>query len=83
MCPRSSQSLAKGPGQLHEAKTLSGSRCIITGTFKQRRRRHQRERQKKAIGLDWQNNNSARASSFFVHSVFAVRAGQQRVLWRT
>ena len=38
--------------------------------LKQRRRRRQRERQK-AIGLDWQNNNFARASRFFVH-FFAV-----------
>ena len=29
------------------------------------------ENGKKAIGLDWQNNNSARASRFFVH-FFAV-----------
>ena len=31
------------------------------------------ENGKKAIGLDWQNNNSARASSLFVH-FFAVTA---------
>ena len=31
------------------------------------------ERGIKAIGLDWQNNNSARASRFFVH-FFAVTA---------
>ena len=32
------------------------------------------ENGKKAIGLDWQNNNSARASRFFVHFfVFASR----------
>ena len=43
---------------------------------------------KKAIGLDWQNNNSARASRFFVH-FFAVAARLRRenayfhVLWRT
>ena len=35
------------------------------------------ENVKKAIGLDYQNNNSARAPSFFVH-FFAVRAR----LWR-
>ena len=34
--------------------------------LKQRRRRSQRERQK-SLDLDWQNNNSARASRFFVH----------------
>ena len=31
------------------------------------------ENVKTAIGLDWQNNNSARASRFFVH-FFAVTA---------
>ena len=27
------------------------------------------EKDKKAIGLDWQNNNFARASRFFVHFI--------------
>ena len=31
---------------------------------------------KKALGLDWQNNSSARASRFFVH-FFAVAARLQ------
>ena len=44
--------------------------------LKQRRRRQQRERQK-AKGLDWQNNNFARASRFFVH-FFAVTVRLQR-----
>ena len=35
------------------------------------------ENGKKAIGLDWQNNNFARASRFFVH-FFAVVARLQR-----
>ena len=35
------------------------------------------ENGKKAIGLDWQNNNSARASRFFVH-FFAVVARLRR-----
>ena len=35
------------------------------------------ENDKKAIGLDWQNNNFARASRFFVH-FFAVAARLQR-----
>ena len=35
------------------------------------------ENGKKAIGLDWQNNNFARASPFFVH-FFAVVARLQR-----
>ena len=42
----------------------------------QRRRRRQRERQKRK-GCDWQNNNFARASRFFVH-FFAVVARLQR-----
>ena len=45
--------------------TVNNSRKL-----KQRRRRQQRERQK-TIGLDWQNNNFARALRFFVH-FFAV-----------
>ena len=46
------------------------------------------ENANKAIGLDWQNNNIARASRFFVH-VLAVTARLRRenalfhVLWRT
>ena len=40
---------------------------------KQGRRRRKRERQ----GLDWQNNNFARASRFFVH-FFNVAARLQR-----
>ena len=36
------------------------------------------ENGKKAIGLDWQNNNFARASRFFVHFFFAYAAGLQR-----
>ena len=36
-----------------------------------------KENGKKAIGLDWQNNNFARASRFFVH-FFAVSARLQR-----
>ena len=44
--------------------------------LKQRRRRQQRERQK-AKGLDWQNNNFARASRFIVH-FFAVTVRLQR-----
>ena len=35
------------------------------------------EKGKKAMGLDWQNNNFARASRFFVH-FFAVAARLQR-----
>ena len=35
------------------------------------------ENDKTAIGLDWKNNSSARASRFFVH-FFAVTARTQR-----
>ena len=42
----------------------------------QRRRRRQ-ENGKKAIDFDWQNNNFARASRFFVH-FFAVTARLRR-----
>jgi len=46
------------------------------------------ENVKKAIGLDWQNNNFARASRFFVH-FFALTTRLRRestlfhVLWKT
>ena len=43
---------------------------------RRRRRRRERERQK-AIGLDWQNNNFARATRFFEHFV-AVSARLRR-----
>ena len=36
-----------------------------------------KENGKKAIGLDWQNNNFARAARFFVH-FFAVTARLRR-----
>ena len=36
-----------------------------------------KENRKKAIGLDWRNNNFARSSRFFVH-FFAVAARLQR-----
>ena len=42
--------------------------ALVKTRFKKRRRRGQRER-KKAIGLDWQNNNFARTSRFFVYFV--------------
>ena len=38
-----------------------------------------KENSKKSMGLNWKNNNSARASRFFVHTYFlAVVARQQR-----
>ena len=50
--------------------------------LKRRRRRRQRERQKKkTIGLDWQNNNFARASRLFIH-LFAVTARLRRLSWQ-
>ena len=45
--------------------------------LKQRQRRRQRQPQKKAIGLEWQINNFARASLSFVH-FFAVTARLRR-----
>ena len=45
--------------------------------LKQRRRRRQQERQKKETGLDWQNNNFAHASRFFLH-FFAVTVRLRR-----
>ena len=69
----------KGPGYiiliyltLHENnKKFSRLSDLFKSTSYVKRRRRQRERQKKTIGLDWQNNNFARASRFFVH-FFAV-----------
>ena len=40
-------------------------------------RRRQRERNEKVIGLDWQNNNLARESRFFVH-FYAVVTRRRR-----
>ena len=39
---------------------------------KLKQRRRQRERQKKQVGLDWQNNSFARTSSFFVQFVAVI-----------
>ena len=52
---------------------LWGCRVVwpIIRELEQRRRRRQRERQK-ARGLDWHNNNFARASRFFVHFLAVV-----------
>ena len=52
---------------------LWGCRVVwpIIRELEQRRRRRQRKRQK-AIGLDWHNNNFARASRFFVHFLAVV-----------
>ena len=51
--------------------TYGGSTALLHRGFskelKQRGQRRQLERQKKAMGLDWQNNNFARAPPFFVH----------------
>ena len=45
------------------------------------------ENGKKAISLDWKNNNSARASRFFLHSPVTARLWRENtlfhVLWRT
>ena len=61
-----------GKGSLRRRHHLT----LVVREFKQRRRRRQRER-KKAIGLDQQNNNFARASPFFAH-FSAVVARLQR-----
>ena len=50
---------------------------LVPGCLSNGDREGQRERKKKAIGLDWQNNNFARASLFFVHFL-AVAARLQR-----
>ena len=61
---------------------VSNALLIINGDVKQRRRRRLRERKKKqtktkTVGFDWQNNNFARESRFFVH-FFAVPAQVKR-----
>ena len=61
-----------GKGSLRRRHHLT----LVIRELTQRRRRRQRER-KKAIGLDWQNNNFARASPFFAH-FSAVVARLQR-----
>ena len=38
---------------------------------------------KKAIGLGWQDNNSARASRFFVHFCAVVTRLRRETVWRT
>ena len=75
----------KGPGYiiliyltLHENnKKISRLSDLFKSTSYVKRRRRQRERQKKTIGLDWQNNNSARVSCSFV-PFFAVASRLQR-----
>ena len=47
--------------------------CALVKNRLKQRRGDVDENGEKAIGLDWQNNNSARASSFCVH-FFAVTA---------
>ena len=61
----------------------------LLSELEQRQRRRQRERQKSnRFSIGWQNNNSTRASRFFV-DFFAVTARLRRennlfhVLWRT
>ena len=52
------------------------SRCT-NRELKQRRRRRKQEQQPSNRFIDWQNNNFARASRFFVH-FFAVTAQLRR-----
>ena len=73
---------------LGEARGESDVSFCYRGEFKILRRRRQRKRQK-SNRLNWQNNNSTRASRFFVH-FFAVTARLRKtenalfhVLWRT
>ena len=48
----------------------------VIGELKQPRR--QRERQKTATGLDWQNNNAERTARFFAHFFsVVVRLGRK------
>ena len=54
-----------------EMTRMDGVRVQRAGELKQRRRWRQRERQNEK-GLDWQSNNSARASRFFVHFLAVV-----------
>ena len=54
-----------------EMTRMDGVRVQRAGELKQRRRWRQRVRQNEK-GLDWQNNNSARASRFFVHFLAVV-----------
>ena len=54
-----------------EMTRMDGVRVQRAGELKQRRRWRQRERQNEK-GLDKENNNSARASRFFVHFLAVV-----------
>ena len=54
-----------------EMTRMDGVRVERAGEPKQRRRWRQRERQNEK-GLDKENNNSARASRFFVHFLAVV-----------
>ena len=54
-----------------EMTRMDGVRVQRAGEPKQRRRWRQRERQNEK-GLDKENNNSARASRFFVHFLAVV-----------
>ena len=54
-----------------EMTRMDGVRVERAGEPKQRRRWRQQERQNEK-GLDWQNNNFARTSRFFVHFLAVV-----------
>ena len=58
------------------AKMMAMVKITVNRELKQRQRRRRRERQKKPIGLDWQNNNFARATRFFVHFLAVVTRQQ-------
>ena len=54
-----------------EMTRMDGVRVQRAGELKQRLRWRQQERQNEK-GLDWQNNNFARTSRFFVHFLAVV-----------
>ena len=62
----------EGSPYLGEARGESDLSFCYRGEFKILRQRRQRKRQK-SNRLNWQNNNSTRASRFFAH-FFAVTA---------
>ena len=61
--------------EANRARTREQEAPASVSPFALRRRRQRQLR--KAIGLDWQNNNLERASQFFVH-FFVVPAGLRR-----
>ena len=69
--------LAKGHFEKDEGKKVWSFNCNRLGSFSNDDG-DGNEDVKKSIGLDWQNNNSARASCFFLVHFFTVLAGLRR-----